>query len=127
VLQISQMLLGDGILHLLHLACCTFYHYCDNKNPLMHVSCRCRLAFVSQKEQLKICQRRCLPCRFVLTSSVLADVFVQLIFLYHSSFHPEGILREYTLCKGTEDKLGKMKLLLSCRGCGSCNKEKRHH
>lgn len=83
-----------------------FSHCCDNKNLLMHLGCRCPLAFVSQKEQLKTCQRHCLPCRFVLLSSILADVFVHLIFLYHSSFHPEGILREYMVCQGNQGQIG---------------------
>lgn len=83
-----------------------FPHSCDNKTLLMHLGCRCPLAFVSQKEQLKTCQRHCLPCRFVLLSSIRVDVFVHLIFLYHSSFHPEGILRECMLCQGNQGQIG---------------------
>lgn len=47
-----------------------------------------------------------LACRFVLLSSILADVFVHLIFLYHSSFYPEGILREYMVCQGNQGQIG---------------------
>lgn len=100
------MLLGGSKLHLSLWLALPFSHCRDNKTLLMHLGCRCPLAFVSQKEQLKTCQRHCLPCRFVLLSSIWVDVFVHLIFLYHSSFHPEGILREYMLCQGNQGQIG---------------------
>lgn len=118
-----------GTLCLPHLPCYTFSHCCDNENLLMRLGCRCCLAFVSQKEQLKTCQRHYFPCRFVLLSSILANVFVHLIFLYHSLFHPEGILRERMLHQGKRGQTGQNETnFITCRGrCGSCSKGSSHH
>lgn len=87
--------------------CLTVSHCFDNKNPLMHLSCRCPLAFVSQKEQLKSCQRHYLPCRFVLLLSILADVFVHLHFCTIAYFVQKGFWgNACMLCQGNQGQIG---------------------